>query len=199
LPLVRSNRSNKALLFAQNFLRYPKMIGSIIPSSRFLIERLLSRVDWEHARVIVEYGPGVGTITKHVLRQLAPDAVLIAIEMNGDFVEHLRQELPDPRLRVVHGSAADVRNILAQQGFDSADYIISGIPYSTLPEPLRHAVLRESRAALSPHGRMLVYQFTRAVLPYLRREFGHVQQEFEPLNILPAQVFTCEKSNNVAV
>ena len=40
---------------------------------------------------------------------------------------------------------------------------------------------------------MVVYQFTRSVVPDLRRVFGHVRQEFEPLNVLPAWVFRrCE-------
>jgi hypothetical protein len=39
-----------------------------------------------------------------------------------------------------------------------------------------------------------VYQFTRAVLPYLREVFPHVHQEFEPRNIMPARLFYCRRS-----
>lgn len=170
------------------------MIGSVVPSSRFLVERLLNQVDWKRARVIVEYGPGVGTITGEILDRMRGDAVLVAIETNRQFVELLWEQFRDPRLKVVHGSAANVRRILERLDYGTADYIISGIPYTTLPEHMRVAVLRESRAALSADGAMLVYQFTRAVLPYLRREFGAVREDFEPLNILPAQLFTCEKA-----
>jgi phospholipid N-methyltransferase len=169
------------------------MIGSVVPSSRFLVERVLNQVDWARARVIVEYGPGVGTFTGEILKRMRPGTVLIAIEMNPDFVTVLSENFPHPGLRIVHGSAADVIRILARQGYSSADYIISGIPYTTLPEQTRIQVMRESRVALNPEGAMLVYQFTRAVLPYLRREFGSVREDFEPLNILPAQLFTCAK------
>ena len=34
---------SERLLFASNFLRHPKMLGSIIPSSRFLVIRCWSR------------------------------------------------------------------------------------------------------------------------------------------------------------
>ena len=61
---TNASTRSQALLFAQNFLKHPKMIGSLIPSSRRLIDRLLGKVDWNRARVIVEYGPGVGTITR---------------------------------------------------------------------------------------------------------------------------------------
>lgn len=179
------------LLFAQNFLKHPKMIGSLIPSSRRLIERLLGKVDWQRASVIVEYGPGVGTITREILARMRPDAKLFVIEMNCDFAEYLQTNLRDRRLRVVRGSAADVREILLMHGFASADYVISGIPYTTMPEVVRQQVMTATREVLAPGGAFLVYQFTKAVLPYLENTFGVVQQDFEPMNILPAQVFEC--------
>src|SRR5690348_17496027 len=100
-PIPSRTRTRDALLFARNFFRHPRMLGSIVPSSRFLIKQLLQPIDWNQARVIVEYGPGVGCITAEVLRRMRSDAVLIAIEMNPDFVTHLRATLPAERLKVV--------------------------------------------------------------------------------------------------
>jgi phospholipid N-methyltransferase len=189
--LSKPSRSEETLLFAKNFLQHPRMLGSLIPSSRFLIDRLLSRVDWKRARTIVEYGPGVGTITAHILSRMAPDARLVVFEMNEDFVRYLARVFPDPRLHVVHGSAETVQRELDRLKLDGADYIISGIPYTTMPVALREKIMRESREALNPGGAALVYQFTRAVLPYLRSHFHQIDQEFEPRNILPARLFYC--------
>src|SRR6266576_800703 len=105
-------RNGDVLLFARNFFRHPRMLGSIVPSSRFLIKQLLQPIDWARADVIVEYGPGVGGITAEVLRQMRPDATLIAVEMNPDFVKYLRSSFTDARLRVVEGSAVSVDEIL---------------------------------------------------------------------------------------
>src|SRR5579864_7576510 len=126
-----------ALLFARNFLLHPNMLGSIIPSSRFLVEQVLEPVDWDRARVIVEYGPGVGTFTAQILRRMRGDARLVAIETNRDFVRFLQRSLPDPRLHVVHDSAAEVQRILGRLGLPAARYIISGIPLGSMPEPVR--------------------------------------------------------------
>jgi len=167
------------------------MLGSLIPSSRFLIERLLNKVDWKRARTIVEYGPGVGTITAHILERMSPAARLVVFEMNEDFVRYLARTFPDPRLHVVHGSAETVQRELDRLKLDGADYIISGIPYTTMPLDLREKIMRESRQALNPGGAVLVYQFTRAVLPYLLTHFSRVHQDFEPRNILPARLFYC--------
>lgn len=184
-------RSSQTLLFARNFLKHPKMLGSIIPSSRFLVNHLLDLIDFERARFIVEYGPGIGNITKQVLARMRPDARLVAIEMNADFVDYLKEELRDPRLHVIRGSAEEVSSVLASLNLAHADYIISGIPYSTMPAPLRSRILQESRRVLHPEGAFVVYQFTRTVLPYLEPIFARVDQDFEPLNILPARLFYC--------
>ncbi len=186
-------RAEETLLFAKNFLQHPKMLGSLIPSSRFLVERLLKKVDWDRARTIVEYGPGVGTITGNILDRMKPNTRLVVFEMNEDFVRYLNRTFPDPRLHVVHGSAENVQRELERLKLDGADYIISGIPFTTMPEELRDEIMRESRAALNPGGAVLVYQFTRAVLPYLRSHFPKVYQDFEPLNILPARLFYCTR------
>ena len=192
--MAPATRDGRFLLFARNFFRHPLMLGSIVPSSRFLIRELLHPVDWARARVIVEYGPGVGDITAEVLRRMRPDALLIAIERNADFVSYLRGALTDPRLRVVEGSAEWVDDILARFGHQQADYIISGIPFSTIPAPLRERILRKTRAVLAPGGAFLVYQFSARVFEDLKRIFGYVGRKFEPLNVLPAHLFFCQSA-----
>ncbi len=189
--MSRGSRKEERLLFARNFLQHPRMLGSLIPSSRFLVDRLLNKVDWARARTIVEYGPGVGTITSRILARMEPQARLVVFEMNEDFVAYLLRSFSHPRLHVVHGSAVTVQKELDRLRLAGADYIISGIPYTTMPPSLRESIMRESRAALNPGGAVLVYQFTRAVLPYLRTHFRRVQQDFEPRNILPARLFYC--------
>jgi phospholipid N-methyltransferase len=191
VPRQKSSLGRKALLFARNFFRHPRMLGSLVPSSPFLIKRVLRRIDWSTARVIVEYGAGVGTFTAEILRRMRPDATLVAFETNDEFVQYLRETLRDPRLHIVHGSADQVGDVLKALGRGPADYVISGIPFSTIPEDARDAILRSTREALRPRGALIVYQFTRRILPSLERVFGPVSRDFEPRNILPAQLFYC--------
>jgi phospholipid N-methyltransferase len=169
------------------------VLGSVVPSSPFLVDEVLRHVDWGSVRVIVEYGPGVGTITGEVLRRMGPDTRLIAIELNADFVEFLAGKYRDPRLHVVRGSALEVDAILAAHGYNHADAVVSGIPFSTIDAALRKQILSKTAQALGPGGRFLVYQFSRALLPHLREHFRHVREEFVPLNILPARVYDCRK------
>ena len=181
----------RGLLFAANFLRHPHMLGSILPSSRFLVDQVLAPIDWERARVIVEYGPGVGTLTDEILRRMHPEARLIAIEMNQSFVRFLSRSFQDPRLHVEHTSAADVRLVLQKLGCARASYIISGIPLGSMPDPVRSNIAVTSRDALEPGGEFVVYQFTRRVLPVLQRTFRQVRQSVERRNLPPAKLFVC--------
>lgn len=180
-------------VFAQNFFKHPRMLGALLPSSSFVVERLLRQMDWRRAQVVVEYGPGVGTFTTEMLRHMRPDAQLLVIDTNTEFISFLRETIPDRRLTAIHGSAADVQTYLTQRGLSHADYIISGIPFSTMPDAVRQQILDATYAALQPDGAFLVYQYTRAVQRYLSPLFGSIQQDFEWRNLMPVRFFFCRK------
>lgn len=189
---------NGRLLFARNFVKHPGMLGSVMPSSRVLMEQLLSQTDWSRVSTAVEYGPGVGTFTREILQRMRPEARLLAIETNEDFVEYLRQELPDPRLLVEHGSAADVDLLLQRHRLSRADCIVSGIPFSVMPEALREHILASTRSALRPEGVFLVYQFSNKVQRDLETVFDRVEHGFVLRNVLPAHWYRCQRSASTA-
>ncbi|HWI58856.1 MAG TPA: rRNA adenine N-6-methyltransferase family protein [Bacillota bacterium] len=177
----------------RNFLKHPNMVGWVLPSSRFLVKDVLKQVDWKGTRVIVEYGPGVGTFTTAILQRMRPDAKLIALEINPEFFAFLQGSLNDPRLHLINESAADIDAVLRRLGYTQPDCIISGIPFKTIPHDLRDTIVRKTHAVLKPNGTFLVYQFSTAVLPYLERVFSKVSRDFELLNIVPAQLFFCAR------
>lgn len=168
------------------------MLGSVIPSSRFLVARTLKSIDWSRARIIVEYGPGLGTCTGEILRRMRDDARLVVFETHPDFVRHLRESYDDARLEVIHDSAETVDGVLKERGHGGADYVLSGIPFSLMPDETRDRILERTRTVLEPEGAMLVYQFSPTIGTHLKRVFDEVEWEFEPLNILPAVVFHCQ-------
>lgn len=185
------SRTAEIRLFASNFLRDPYMLGSIIPSSRFLVKKVLATIEWARAKVIVEYGPGVGTFTAEILQRMRSDARLVVIETNHDFVQFLGADFTDPRLVVEHDSAENVQRILARHGMRRANYIVSGVPLGSMPTSLQAAISVASRDALEVGGEFLVYQFTSRILPVLRGTFPQVRRGFEVRNFPPAQLFVC--------
>ncbi len=191
--IARRRPSHPLALFFKGFLKHPAMVGSVIPSSRAMVDKVLAPVDWASVKLFVEYGPGVGTFTLSVLDRLGPDSELIAIDTNPDFVEFLRREIGDPRLRVVRGSAADVRRIVADLGHEQADYVLSGLPFSTLPGGVGDCIAAETAAVLKPGGAFLIYQFSGKVRDFIAPHFARIERGFEWRNIPPMRLFWARK------
>ena len=185
----RGNAGSPLWLFLKGFIKHPVMVGSVIPSSKMLIEKMLEPVDWASCKLFVEYGPGVGTFTQHILDRLPADAILLTIDTNEDFTRYLNAKIRDSRLRAVTGSAADVREIMANFGFDEADYILSGLPFSTLPAGVGDSIAEETAAAIRPGGAFLVYQFSPKVRDFIAPHFERIDRGFEWRNIPPATLF----------
>ena len=186
---ARGNAGGPAWQFLRGFIKHPVMVGSIIPSSRILIEKMLEPVDWSQTKLFVEYGPGVGTFTQHILDRLAPDATLLTIDTNKDFTTYLNGKIRDSRLVAVTGSAADVREIMADAGFGEADFILSGLPFSTLPPGVGSRIAEETAAAIRPGGAFLVYQFSPKVREFIAPHFDRIDRGFEWRNVPPATLF----------
>ena len=185
----RGNPGTPLWLFLKGFIKHPVMVGSVIPSSKMLIDKMLAPVDWTNCKLFVEYGPGVGTFTQHILDRLAPDATLLTIDTNPDFTEFLSRKFTDSRLIAVTGSAAEVREIMADAGFEHADYVLSGLPFSTLPPGVGPKIAEATADALRPGGQFLVYQFSPKVREFIAPHFSRIERGFEWRNIPPATLF----------
>ncbi|QKR98897.1 methyltransferase [Sphingomonas sp. CL5.1] len=176
-------------MFFQGFLKHPVMVGSIIPSSEKLIEKMLGPVDWQRCKLFVEYGPGVGTFCRPILSKMAPDATLIAIDTNPDFINYLRHTIVDSRFVPVLGSAADVEKIVADHGHEKADYVLSGLPFSTLPTGVGPAIAAATQRVIRTGGAFLVYQFSPKVHDFIAPHFPRIDHGMEWWNVPPAQLY----------
>ncbi|WP_301750858.1 class I SAM-dependent methyltransferase [uncultured Erythrobacter sp.] len=175
-------------VFFQGFIEHPVMVGSIIPSSGYTIRKMLAPVDWERCLLFVEYGPGVGTFCRPVLDQLRRDGTLLVIDTNKLFIDYLNRTITDSRFIAVHGSAEDVEAIIRAHGHDHADYVLSGLPFSTLPEGLGPRIAAATQRAIRPGGAFLTYQFSKAAHNLTAQHFDRVDSGFELLNILPCRL-----------
>jgi phospholipid N-methyltransferase len=176
-------------VFFEGFLKHPVMVGSIIPSSRYTIAKMLAPVDWDACEVFVEYGPGVGTFCQPVLDRLRRDGRLIVIDTNPLFIDYLNRTITDGRFSAVHGSAADVEAIVRAHGYDHADYVLSGLPFSTLPDGVGDEIAQATWQVLRPGGAFLVYQFTAAARDFMAPLFDRIDSGFEWRNVLPCSLF----------
>jgi phospholipid N-methyltransferase len=180
-------------LFGLSMLRNPRTVGAVWPTSRRAVDDLLDMGALGSAEVAVEFGAGTGVYTAGILRRLPPGSRLLAYEVDGSLAAAVARRLSDRRLEVVNASAERVGEHLEALG-RKADVVVSSLPFSTLPESLRHDLLDAAREALAPGGVFLVLQYSRTVLPELERRFPKIRHRFSPLNVPPAFLFACEAS-----
>ncbi len=176
-------------VFFRGFVDEPRMVGSIIPSSRFTVDKMLGPVDWTACELFVEYGPGVGTFCRPVLDRLRRDGTLIVIDTNPLYINYLKHAIGDSRFHAVLGSAEDVEGIVRAHGFTHADYVLSGLPFSTLPAGVGPEIAAATYRVLRPGGAFLVYQFSARARDFMARHFRRIDCGFEWRNVLPCQLF----------
>lgn len=178
-------------VFLRGFLEEPRMVGSVIPSSRTTIEAMLAPVDWQRCKLFVEYGPGVGTFCQHVLDRLPRGTdtdgggELLVIDTNPLFIDYLKRTITDSRFHAVLGSAEDVEEIVRMIGHDKADYVLSGLPFSTLPEGVGPAIVAATQRVIRKGGAFMTYQFKGEARDLTARYFPRVTTGFVWRNIPP--------------
>lgn len=179
--------------FLSGFLRHPREVGSVIPSSPWMERRLVRTAQLAQAHRVVELGPGTGGTTQAFLRAMPADARLLAIELSPVFRDRLARQQPDPRLVVQCGSAEQIADFLRLHNMAAPDVVISGIPFSTMPLAVADRIAAAVTEVLPPGGRFVAYQLrphvARVTTPYL----GQPERSLELLNIPPMQVFCWTK------
>jgi phospholipid N-methyltransferase len=173
-------------------ISHPRRVGAVWPTSRWTVRDLLDMGDLPRARTVVEFGVGTGVYTEEILKRLHPEGTFLAFEIEPDLASAVAARLMDPRLRVINDSAEHVDAYLEGA---KADYIVSSVPFTSLPAEVRRSLLEAARGALAPDGQMLVLQYSTTVLPDLERTFATIRRRFSPLNIPPAFLFACSTSD----
>lgn len=182
-------RTNKSIDFFRGFLKDPRQVGSVIPSSRFMERRIIEFSGLDDARVVVELGPGTGGTTRALLRAMRSDARLVAIDLDPAFTE-IVAAIDDPRLIAHTGSAAELSEILKRHGLVGADVVISGIPFSTIPASVGTGILEAVCDTLSTDGVFVAYQFRAEVARLAEGVFGPPRRSAPvPLNIPPMRIW----------
>ena len=183
--------------FFGKFLRKPTRMGAVVPSSEDLGRRITEGIDLERARSIVELGPGTGAITRFIAERAAPDAAVMAVEIDDAFARGVQARFP--RVRVVHGSADRLPEYL---NGTPADCIVSGLPWAAFPCSEQSRILEAVLQGLRPGGWFATFAYLHAAwLPggvRFRRKledgFSVVQSSTAVWNnVPPAFVYRCRK------
>jgi len=195
--VARAARRN--VRFIREFLANPTGVGAVAPSSRHLAELMVEGVDFEHARVVVEYGPGTGSFTGEIVKRLAPGTKYFAVEIAPRMAREWRRRYPG--LRIHRDSVADMPRLCREEGVKGGvDVIFSGLPWAAFKEPLQRELLAATAEVLRPGGLLVTFGYrVGRLMPAGRRFQRLLPQYFSKVtrsryvwrNLPPAFVILC--------
>jgi phospholipid N-methyltransferase len=132
---------NEHIQFLQAFLKNPLHVGAITPSSSDLALQMIEDLEPNPQNIIVELGVGTGSFTKPISQIVPDDKSYLGVEISKDFVKALKKEYP--KLKFVCGNATKLHKLHEKSGLGKVGYIISGIPFVTLPNEVGDEILQE--------------------------------------------------------
>ncbi len=184
---------SKKRSFIKQFFKNRKMVGSVRPSSRYLMDKMLENINFNESKVIIELGPGTGVFTYEILKRMSPDAILLVFELNQRFIRILKKTIKDKRAIFIYDSAEKMEEYLIKNNLQKADVIVSSLPLYNFPQELREAIINNSFDILNNSGKYIQFQYTKQAKKMLEAKFESVSITFTPLNFPPAFIYTCDK------
>ena len=168
------------LQFLKTALRQYKTVGAFAPVSRFVAAKVAAAVP-EDAALVIECGSGEGVVARELVRRLADDGTLVAVEILPEFAQLLRG-VGDQRVRVIEGDALATLAVW-KTASRKADAIVSNIPFSQWPAAKRLLFVKAAHAVLRAGGVLVIYQNVPVIARQMREVFGPLSWRFEWRNI----------------
>lgn len=182
----------KKLSFLFQFMENPKTIGAILPSSSFLGDKMIEKIDFTEAKYIVEYGPGTGVFTDKLLSKRNGKTIVLLVENNMKFYAMLKERYKgQDNIYIKCGSAENIETYLQEYHIPYADYVISGLPFSSLPEKLSSEILANTTKILKHNGLFITFQYTKLKKTFIKQFFAKLDITREYRNWPPAYIFSC--------
>ena len=189
-----------AWTFLAEFLRRPREVGAVLPSSTHLAKEMVASIPWDQTDVVVEIGPGTGAFTGEILSQARDDTRYMAIEINGRLAAKLRRQFPSVAVHVE--SVSNIARLCRDQGIQDVDVIVSGLPWAIFSVEQQRSYVEAVCSVLKPGGDFVTFAYLQGILLPAGRQFRRLlEEQFGDvvlsnvvwLNIPPAVVYRCRR------
>lgn len=180
------------LSFIKQYITKPRTVGAILPSSKYLAKRMIENIDFEGASCIVEYGSGTGVFTEKIIKRRKKDTKILLFESNKEFCNLLKEKYEDePNIYIINDSAECVGKYMKRYDIPWIDYIVSGLPFASLPKDVSSNILKETQKYLNEEGKFITFQYTLLKKDFIKKYFNDVSIKREVRNVPPAYVLCC--------
>lgn len=190
LPLAKdrdSPRVSHPTMFFRRWLANPLQMGSVVPSSPALCDRIVRQTRRRDDEVIVELGAGTGVVSRALLNAGIPADRLIVVEIVPDMARHLRGVLPG--VTVIEGDARALPDLVPDHLHGRIGTVICGIPLVLLADTEQRRFI-DAIAAVAPGRGFLHFSYcATSPLPARRHGLEAKREEWTPLNFPPASVW----------
>lgn len=181
--------------FLIEYFKSPRTVGAVAPSSERLAEKMVKDIDFENAKCIVEYGPGTGVITDKLVEGKRRDTMLLLLEYNKEFCKQLEERYNGyDNIILINDSAENIDKYLQHYNINKVDYVVSGLPFASLPKNVSNKILRKTRSILKKDGMFITFQYTLLKKEFIAGYFKKIDLERVVLNVPPAYVLKCQNS-----
>ncbi|MNW33401.1 Methyltransferase small domain protein [compost metagenome] len=187
---------NEYVVFLRSFLQNPKRVGSVIPSSRFLVDQMVQPVPWDEVKAVAELGSGTGPITRAIKSRISASTRVLLFEMDKTSRDSLRVEFPEYSC---YANASHLVKKMNEEHIDQLDCIISGLPFFNFESELRESLVEQIHTALRPGGLFIAFQYSLQMKKQLSERFTIENIRFTPFNFPPAFVYVCRKRENMYI
>ncbi len=172
-------------IFLVNELIKDKNVGALISTPAHVTKLLINKIDYDKAKVILEYGPGNGAITKHLLERMSLDSFLFVFETNVQFINELLK-IEDKRLIIINTDAEKAQMILKNRyKIEKVDYIISTIPFTLINRRKRRRIVFRSFSLLKERGKFITAQYSWLIYNLIKKQSSEISIKPILLNIPP--------------
>ena len=188
---ILTSRMTEGVVFLRRFVKAPRQIGSVVPSSPFLTKAIMNKIVWEDARCVAELGAGTGVFTRAIVQKLQKNGQVLVFEIDPALKSMLEAE---HKGLDVYGDACGLPQIMRDRNIRELDYVVSSLPFAVLPPRMTATILDVVDECLKPGGKFIAYQYSTHMKPYFEKRFKSVKTSFVLCNVPPAFVYECTKS-----
>jgi phospholipid N-methyltransferase len=167
------------------FLKSPRTIGSVTPSSAFLGRALCEKITDDCTDSVIELGSGTGAVTTQILNRLPSPDRLTCMELDGKMCSAFRDSFPEVTL--LEKDCCEIESFFSGRKISN---IVSSLPYRSLPKSMTDTIFEQKISLSNSQTVISLFSYDFVFAKYHKRyPIKLIDSRSVFLNFPPAKVY----------